>query len=246
MGCSTCHRYRRMCRCDQPFGFFADACLLYPQLSIGVEFVRIKAGLAYQFSRKASSRWVYNCLVRLTWMRPDFCRLSRGCVMCVSGGGLPSRDGMCACRLRQCQSPRIGVFLVYARAASTIFTLLRFARSCLASSYRWAPGRDLRYSAAASKIHEGHFSNNHIGKVPPRKRRLSRVSTSNTHQSTIHHMLAPILGTANKAAQQVIQLKSRENDLSHRHTPISVQAKLHLAVVGLVWRDWFCGRLQGS
>ena len=135
----------------------------------------------------------------------------------------------------------------YARAASTIiFTVLRFARSCLASSYRWAPGRDLRYSAAASEIHEGHFSNNHIGKVPPRKRRLSRVSTSNTHQSTIHHMLAPILGTANKAAQQVIQLKSRENDLSHRHTPISVQAKLHLAVVGLVWRDWFCGWLQSS
>ena len=52
----------------------------------------------------------------------------------------------------------------YARAASTIFTVLRFARSCLASSYRWAPGRDLRYSAAASKIHQGHFSdipNNH-------------------------------------------------------------------------------------
>ena len=139
----------------------------------------------------------------------------------------------------------------YARAASTIFTVLRFARSCLASSYRWAPGRDLRYSAAASKIHQGHFSDTvteqpRIGKVPPRKRRLSRVSTSNTHQSTINHMLAPILGTANKAAQQVIQLKSRENDLSRRHTPISVQAKLHLAVVGLVWRDWFCGWLQSS
>ena len=112
MGGSSCHRYTRMCRCNQPFGFFADACLLYPQLSIGVEFVRIQAGLAYQLSRKASSRWVYNCLVRLTWMRPDFCRLSRGCVMCVSGGGLPSRDGMCACRLRQCQSPRIGILVV--------------------------------------------------------------------------------------------------------------------------------------
>ena len=78
MGGSSCHRYTRMCRCNQPFGFFADACLLYPQLSIGVEFVRIQAGLAYQFSRKASSRWMYNCLVRLTWMRLDFCRLSWG------------------------------------------------------------------------------------------------------------------------------------------------------------------------
>jgi hypothetical protein len=133
------------------------------------------------------------------------------------------------------------VSLWYARAASTIFTLLRFARSCLASSYRWAPGRDLRYSAAASENPPSSLLRQpeqpHIGKVPPRKRRLSRVSTSNTHQSTIHHMLAPILGTANKAAPLVIQLKSRENDLSHRHTPISVQAKLHLAVVGLVWRD---------
>ena len=46
--------------------------------TIGVEFVRIQAGLAYQFSRKASSRWMYNCLVRLTWMRLDFCRLSWG------------------------------------------------------------------------------------------------------------------------------------------------------------------------
>ena len=122
MGCSTCHRCRRMCRCDQPFGFFADACLLYPQLSIGVEFVSVQAGLAYQFSRKASSRWMYNCLVRLTWMRLDFCRLSRGGVMCVSDGGFSSRDGMCACRPQQCQSPRIGVFVVCSGSIDNLHT----------------------------------------------------------------------------------------------------------------------------
>ena len=122
MSGSTCHCYTRMCRCDQPFGFFADACLLCPQLSIGVESVRIQAGLAYQFSRKASFRWVYNCLVRLTWMRLDFCRLSRGGVMCVSDGGFSSRGGMCACRLQQCQSPRIEILVVCSGSIDNLHT----------------------------------------------------------------------------------------------------------------------------
>jgi hypothetical protein len=125
--------------------------------------------------------------------------------------------------------------------------LLRFARSCLASSYRWAPGRDLRCSATSSTIYQVTFQTYQNTTTSARKFHLIRgalrhVSTSNTH----HHM--PVrLGTANKAAQKVIHPGNlTENDLSHWRLPISVQANLHLAVVGVVWRDWFCGKLQGS
>jgi hypothetical protein len=52
-----------------------------------------------------------------------------------------------ACWL-DCPSLRIDIGCPSSRG-STIFTALRFARSCLASISCWTPGRDLRYSAAA-------------------------------------------------------------------------------------------------
>jgi hypothetical protein len=126
--------------------------------------------------------------------------------------------------------------------------LLRFARSCLVSSIVGHQDGTCDVARHHRKSTKSLFR--HTKNQPRRQEEfhlvrgaLWHVSTFNTH----HHMSVPALGTANKAAQQVIHPGNlRENDLSHRRVPISVQAKLHLAVVGLVWRDWFCGKLQGS
>ena len=88
-----------------------------------------------------------------------------------------------------------------ARAAPTFFTPLCFARSCLASSCCWAPGRGptIQRGSIVSPPSPATFQT-YPTTTPLHQWRLSRVSTSNE----AHHMSAPTLGTVKKAAQQVI------------------------------------------
>ena len=96
----------------------------------------------------------------------------------------------------------------YARAASTIFTVLRFARSCLASSYRWAPGRDLRYSAAALLVHSVQPLFRHIQQPLHFKSGASRMFQLPTKPITcLRQLSVPLTKRLNRSFLQRIEKK---------------------------------------